>query len=495
MLENFLTLILVTGAILVITGGARAAREIHTISDYFTFGSSNTDAGLRRAFTVTNSTFTTSFVALFLLASSTGAASLAIPVGFVLGIVFYIFIILPKMMPLFASNQRYPELLESATGKKWIRSLCASFMLLNLLIFTFAELQGLQLFLREFYPKDSAIRAWLPIALVIIMAWHVAKAGYRAVIGNDKIQFFLILAGGICLIVSLFIAFRSTTTAEIAAATTKTRVSLGEFSTILFVADALSGFLFAQMIYYDNWQRLAFFVSGRIGKVERTFRAIELERLKQVIQREYLIGALFLGLIYTIPIVLAFALLGSNETSPATISTLADFFKRVWQSEDIYGIPIGPILFIGSVLFMLAALISTAEVYIVGAVNIFIEDILRVKIDGTDRSTSALDRTRFSAAVSCFLLIPFLFIEPNFEKLFTFMFYSANGLVGPVTLLLLGKKVSSVAFVFSLVFAMGYCLPPLIDQTISWAFPLPGVVVVSVSLLTSFALSFSRKKT
>lgn len=492
MLEQALLVTLATGAFLVIIGGVRASREIKSPADYFSFGSKSNDAGLRRAFTVTNSTFTTSFVTLFLLASSTGLLSLAIPIGFVAGIIFYALAILPRQIPLLATNQRYPSLLETATGSRQVRSFCALFMLVNLLLFTFAELQGLQIFLREFYPQDSIFRSFLPFGLVMLMAWHVAKSGYRAVIGNDKIQFHLIVIGSACLIISMALAFRDASPEITAKKVLVTTRSVGFGNIILLAADAIAGFLFAQLIYYDNWQRLAFFISGRLGHASHSDQNNELKLISKAIRKQYLYGALILGAIYTIPIALAFALLGTERNGTATIASIANYFKEIWSIENIIWIPIGPILFVGSILFMLAALVSTAEVYIVGTVGIFIEDILK-KDSSAQEDNATLDRARFAAAGICFLLVPFLFVEPNFEKLFTFMFYSANGLVGPVACLLFQKKISPTVFFFSIIFAMGYCLPPLINPDLSEAFPLPGLVVVTTSLLVTLIPPLLRK--
>ena len=49
-----------------------------------------------------------------------------------------------------------------------------------------------------------------------------------------------------------------------------------------------------------------------------------------------------------------------------------------------------------------------------------------------------------------------VFVNPNFETLFLYMFYSANGFVGPILFALLKKQINFYAVVISMIFGFTY---------------------------------------
>jgi Na+/proline symporter len=475
--------VLLAATVLIILSGLRASKGVTSLQEYFSFGDSADPSTLQRAFTVTNASFTTSFVTLFFLGLTLGISSIAIPLGFVIGIVAYVSFLLPRKMAALAQNRRFPSLIEEMTGSRLARTLVSLVIAFSLFLFTFAELQGLQLFLSALLVDVESVRNLMPPVLVTLMAWYTSRSGYRAVIGNDRLQFYLLVIGTACIFLLCVLGASAIGPARMLASGTAVAAATPPFETFKFIAQAIVGFVFAQLIYYDNWQRLAFYVTARMRNENAAATPDILRTIQRDIQKSYLLGAAYLLVIYAAPIVMALQLVDTGDKP--SFDTLALFFTRAWSDAAIFDIRIGPVLVTGALLFMLAALISTAEVYIVGLVNTLIEDVLFSPTQRADfyADPDALRKVRFITAFTCFLIVPLLFIEPDFQKLFDFMFYSANGFVGPVLCAILLRRCSQSQVLFSIAFGFLYAFPALLSADVAARFPVPGVVIVFVSIV------------
>jgi Na+/proline symporter len=482
-----IVIVLLVAMCLFVLSGLRAARTVTSLRDFFSFGKIADPQALNKAFTVTNASFTTSFATLFFLGLGLGFISFAIPVGFLIGIIAYVLFLLPYQMTHLQRNVRYPQLIGELTGSRNTRRIVSMFVVFSLFLFTFAELQGLQLFLTTLLADAPRIREYLPPVLIVLIAWYTAQSGYRAVIGNDHIQFTLIILGTGCIFLLWGTWLASADHAKVWALGQQLYGATSGISIARFVAQALVGFIFSQLIYYDNWQRLSFYVAARMSDAASD-RAVLLDQVEKEIRRNYLIGAVYLLLIYAAPIAMSLQAASAGALDPSFL-TLAKYFRDAWIETIIAGLNFGPVLVIGAILFMVAALVSTAEVYIVGLVNSVLEDILGYdyRENVSDRKgRDALIKTRFITALACLLLIPLLFLEPNFQNLFDFMFYSANGFVGPVLCVLFGIASTPWRVTSSLLFGIVYSLPPLLYLPFANYFQVPGVVVVVVSIPICF---------
>lgn len=484
-MKIILLIVLLVYAVYLLRKSNRAGDRVTNSKSFFSFGADLDSSSLKRAFETTNATFTTSFVTLFLFSFVYGLYAFIIPLSFCIGIIFYALYLLPKQLVLFKKNERYPELLGASSNSIAIRKIVSLAVCFSLFVFTFAELQGFQLFLVKLLGDEPLGAVLIPLGLIFLIAIYTSQSGYRAVISNDRIQLNLIRLGSVAILG--LVAYAMVRTLDGRPLNEFLEVFKLSFSPIglssagaitLFVIETLVGFLFSQFLYYDNWQRLSFYVS------ERSRNGMSPIILLANIRSNYLKGSVELFFIYTVPIVLGFSLRSVGEQG--SIDTLAAFFVHSWSNIPI---PlVGPIAVILALLFMVNALVSTAEVYIVGIVNSVMEDILGL-IDGKspeDNNAEVDKRHLYGARMLTFLVcmafLPLVLIQPNFEQLFNYMFYSANGLVGPLTMAVLGKAQSPRVILACVGFGLIYPAVPSLWPTLGEFTPFPGFVTVAVSL-------------
>jgi len=146
-------------------------------------------------------------------------------------------------------------------------------------------------------------------------------------------------------------------------------------------------------------------------------------------------------------------------------------------------------------LYLSAALISTMEVYSISIVNNILDDISGIMHSynkGSEQDTRLLPIARYISFFVCLTFLPFLLINPDFEKMFLFLFYSANGFVGPIVCLLMKRKLKPVGVYFSLAFCVGWCSLALWFPEKTHNFSYPGFLTVAGSLLLCWC--FSDKK-
>lgn len=465
----------------------RDSNKVLTIADFFSFGSEIDPSILRRSFQATNISFTTSFVALYLFAFTQGIWAIATPICFCIGILVYAYLFLPRQVQILAQGKRYPEMLAHAAGAPGLRKFISVFVLLSLWLFTFAEVQGLNLFLNQLWSDTPSLSRWIPIVLVVALAFYVSRNGYRATTSNDRFQMRLILVGAVAVLALTVLSIKQTGWSSLVHHFEQAKNPFGGFAgTALFLFETLLGFVFSQLLYYDNWQRLSFYAvellkqRGEDGSAPPT--GAVLEDLAKLIRREYLLGSIALLLVFTSPIFLGLATLAGGTTA-GDMESLAVFFKRCWVDAPV----LGPVLIILAFAFMLSALLSTAESYVVAISNCLLEDLCGVNTKDS-LPGAKLDLARILTAVAVVSLVPFLLIQPSFDTLFVYLFYSANGFVGPLLFLTLRWQLNQIAVVTSIVLGFLYPLPVFFESYSAYA-PYPGIIPVIGSLLLVGATS------
>jgi Na+/proline symporter len=459
----------------------RASRKVRTASDFFSFGPDLDPSALRRAFQATNISFTTSFVSLYLFVSTQGYFTFATPICFCLGTLLYACFFLPRQITVLSKGSRYPELLAKATGSGSIRPWIAAFVLLSLWMFTFAEVQGLNIFLGKLFADVPILSQIVPMILVSSLAFYVSRNGYRATTSNDAFQMRIILLGALSVIALTFLTVRDLGLSKVLTAASQLENPFGSPRAVIpFFVETLAGFAFSQLLYYDNWQRLSFYAVGVLQAAPDDARSDVRAQLIRTIRKEYAWATAPVLFVLISPVLLGLASLSSG-TSPLSIATLAAFLTNAWVNYPI----VGPALVILSFAFMLSALLSTVESYVIAFVNCLIEDVLKIRLhhDTDERSReSRLEGVRILTALVAVSLVPFLLIQPRFDTLFIFLFYSANGFVGPLVFLTFRRQLSAVAVIGAIVIGFIYPLPVFFPQFANCA-PYPGLVPVAISLI------------
>ncbi|UZJ36458.1 hypothetical protein [Prosthecochloris sp. SCSIO W1103] len=459
----------------------RASRDVNTVTDFLSFGPDLTPEKLERTFEASNASFTTAFLSLFLFASYYGQLAFAVPIGFCVGIFFYVRIFLPRKFEALKTDKLYPLLVADAAKSPALKVFISMFIVLSLWLFTFAELQGFASVASSFAPISSGL--WggvVPIVLILAIAYYALAGGYRAVIATDILQIWIIRIGIVSVAILAIFHASNTGMEQLGKTVAGLKNPFGSIGlALLFCTETLIGFLFSQLLYYDNWQRLGAYCKASIKhRFDEDDSDENCQILIAEIQSSYNKGAIRLLLIYAVPIILGFSVLaGGSELSAATL---------VGGLQDAAGhMPIvGSLLLIVSVLMMASALMSTADTYCLGATHALVKGVFpQLLIDEEVKSEMRLGLVRVLTGVFLLSLIPVLLLEPHWETFFLYLFYSANGLVGPVMFAVLGRSLNSMACKLAILFGFAYPAVPYLGGGFAPLAPYPGIVPVLLSLI------------
>lgn len=461
----------------------KASKKIKTVHDFLSFGDFLDQSDLQKTFEASNASFTTAFVSLFLYAFIFGIFAIGVPIGFCLGIFFYVYVLLPKKMDYLAGNIRYPKLLFLSTNSNIVKIVASIFVLVSLWLFTFAEVQGLNLILRNIFGASEILYVTIPILIVSIIALYIARGGYRAILLTDKIQMYFIYLGSISVLIISLITIRKIGWLN---AINNISTIWNPFGSIkdamLFLVETIVGFLFSQLLYFDNWQRLSFYVSESISRNNES-----LDKIYGSIKSNYLKGAGLLLFVYLMPVLLGYSIISSGKFE-GDIPQIVACLNSTASTLPI----IGYILTSFIVLQFVAALMSTADTYTISAVNTFYEDILNQSLEENNKDLKSLSILRISSVLFVVSILFVTFINPNFETLFLYMFYSANGFVGPIVFALLKRKIKPWTVVFSISFGFLYPLGSFFIIPLIPYFRFPGIITVLVSIIVTWI--FSKKE-
>ncbi len=430
--------------------------QIKNVPDFLSYGTDISESSLERTFEGSNASFLTAFVSLFFYVFFLGINTIWIPIGFLIGIILFNYIFLPRLIDSFKNDYRLPEFITSDFPRHWVRVIVGLFAILNLYLFTYTEIQGFHLFLASFFTGNNFLVIAIPFLIILIIALYTTFGGYRAIILTDKVQVWLIRIGAICLLIFILISF------------TKYGVEIPkEIKTIdvNFLIATIFGFLLSQLMYYDNWQRLSFYTvqKSKIENWKEDEVPNKLNEIVKTIRKNYNIGAIILLFLYLLPIGLGFLFFSkqpdfefANFSAPAL---LASFLQSTIQI-DFSLLGIFNIIFIVVLsLFFFGALVTTTDTYILGSINILVEDIFKL-FSREDRynvsNGKQLEIIRLLTLVFALSFLMFIFIEPYFEKIYLFMFYSVNGLAGPLLWRTFKRKLNIYTFFFSIIFCFVY---------------------------------------
>jgi len=331
-MEYILGIAIAIFLIILLKKSNEAYAQINSPYEFLSFGKQLSEDQLQKTFEGSNASFATAFISLFIYAFLFGKYALALPIGFCLGILFYLYFILPRKMEFLAKNMRFPELIAQSANATKLRYISSVFVLFSLWLFSFAEVQALNIFLTELFGGGQLTATIIPVAIVGIMAFYVARGGFRAIVLTDRIQIYVIYLGTASIFLgSLFMAYQIGFS-ELFKELVKIPDPFADNSGSMFVIETLIGFLFSQLLYYDNWQRLSFFVSeslSREGSTSDDQIKSALKKLEKRIQRTYLLGAFALFLIYLGPIWLGYIYIAQGASDPSIVLLITKL-KEIW---------------------------------------------------------------------------------------------------------------------------------------------------------------------
>jgi len=455
----------------------KTEKRITSVSDFLSFGHNHHQSTLRKTFEGTNISYGMIFIAFMIYPSSYGWATIAIPIGFIAGIILFVTLFVPKLMDNFANNIRFPELLERTTQSIKIRKLTAVLAVISLWIFTFAEVQAVGSLVSETLHLNELQAIVVVASVVVCLMFYVVKGGYQTMLETDQVQMNITYLGSFCLVIIIVMQLNQVgLTVVIGAVANHQGLLTTKIDYAVFIAEAFSGFLLAQLYYYDNWQRLTAYVKSEVEQSGDSdiFDRQHFERLQNQIRSSYLRGTLVIGFVILLPLMLGFLLIvDGSAVSPVTY--LVGLLQQTWQGYQI----IGPIMVLMVVLLLVSSLMSTVDSYTIGAANIIYEDILGRGT--TSERLSDLKLIKMVVVLFLAVIILLLPVKPDFATLLLYLIYSANGFVGPILFSILRKSVSHRAVLASILFGFSYPVATLYFPDSTFA-QIPGIMTLTVSI-------------
>jgi len=474
---------LITGGVLISFLGfllwvsVKSSGQITSVNHYLSFGDNHHQHTLRRTFEGTNISYGMIFIAFMSYPASYGWAAISIPLGFLAGIIIFVTIFVPRMMASLADNVRFPELLQQRTGSVNIRKMVSILAIISLWLFTFAEVQAVGMLLSDIMHL-SAWQSMVTIGLIVLcLMFYVAQGGYRTMLETDNVQMYITYIGSICLLAMIMMKINDTGLTTVMDTVSGHRGLLTNgFDMSVFFAEAFSGFLLAQIYYYDNWQRLTAYVKSELALNQDIGVPVaqQLQAFQHKIRVSYLRGTLYVGFVMTLPLIIGFMMVADASTA-SPIAYLVEMLQQAWQSYGLFG----PMMVLMVLLMLISALMSTADTYTVGAANIVYEDVLGKQTS----SNSAQDLKYIKLAVILFLtgVLLMLPLQLDFGLLLLYLIYSANGMVGPVLFSLFRKHVHAKAVALSLAFGLTYPIATMFFPENVFA-QVPGIITLTFSI-------------
>jgi len=414
---------------------------------------------LGKSFEASNASFATSFLGIFVLTQINIFYSLYIVFGYLLGIYFFTKIILPKLSKHIEKGIYYPEMMELHSGSRLIGDFVSLLVILSLLAFFYAEIFSFShgFLIDENGPLSHS--SIITLSLVILLAWYTIIGGYRNIVITDFVQISVIRVGLFSLIIlSLYILFSFGIAEQVMKIVQNDFISFTHF---IYFPALIIGFVFAQVIYYDNWQRLILFYKS-ISCEDKN-----IDHFLNEASAKYLGSIKYLSFIFCTPILLALV------AEAMGISSLYAFMSHIWE-ESLFG----KALVLLSVLAFVSALLSTVDTYLLGMVQVLFNRFSKLNL-------------RFIRLLIICLTVgvtPFIISKIDIAQWFTFIYYTANMQVGPVLLALLGihfnKYVLAVSMLSALFLSVYYSGSEYIDL----------IAAVTIVLATSLNYITRNKK-
>lgn len=417
---------------------------------------------LERTFEASNATFATSMLGLFGLASYNLFYALYLVLGYLLGVLFFCRVLIPIMQRHIEQGRLLTDVIERGTGSGVIKHLIGVLLAVSLLAFYYTEILAFSLlFLGEGLRAGGTELLFPPelvtVLLVLLLGAYVGFSGYRSLVVTDGIQLVFIRTGSYALLAVALLMLLDSEPDQLLALIGR---EFAAFPHLIMIPAIVIGLLFAQLAYYENWLRLKlFYQSASAGGVSADqFFNGAIAQYQRAIPR--------LLVIYLVPILLAaIAKLGSQ-------ASLYALLEQLWQHSLI-----GTLAVALALLAFVSALLSTADTYLLTCVHLFA---------GFRQHRMGLLQLRALTVVLSLSAIPFVVFQLNIGPWMQFLFYSNNGLIGPVLLTTLGYQLNR--YVAGAVILAGYVIAYLCvsSELID--------LIAAAMVLASLALSYITAK-
>ncbi|MGB0662963.1 MAG: hypothetical protein ACPGMR_04150 [Pontibacterium sp.] len=374
---------------------------------------------LKRTFEASNATFSTSILGLYGLASYNLFYALYLIIGYLLGVLFFAKYFLPKMEVHLKQDRLVPEVLTHASGSRIAGLTLTCVLGISMLAFFYTEVLSFSLlFLGEGLKSSEVYSGSFPpeiitILLLVMLGAYISLSGYRSLVATDSIQLMLIRLGCFALLVITLVKLSDDPAALL-------QLIIADFEAfphwVMFPAIVL-GLVLAQVGYYENWLRISLFYARFADEKQGDTGKFFIDASRQF---ERAVPRLFA--LYCVPLLLAVA--AKTEGT----SSLYALLEQVW-----YGSAWGMIAVALALLAFVSALLSTADTYLLTCVHLLSRHFKKLE------SLTALRTTAILLSVSA---MPFVALNIDIGPWLQFLFYSGNGLIGPVIFATLGWRLN-----------------------------------------------------
>jgi len=414
-----------------------------------------------RSFESTNVSFTTTFVGFFYLAQYNIMYGISIAIGFVFGIVVYAKYFIPMTFDEARNGNYFPEIISNAAGSLFAGKLIYAFLAFSMLMFYYTEVYGFFNVITNVQSSGGGISLYLVIVLTLaVMFFYIISGGYNNVIRTDSIQALLIRVGvtGLIILEIMLITDIGDSSSFLGVVTADFNI----VEALLAVIFGIIAFLFAQVVYIENWQRIVIFLKSYDVADDRK------ETVVKNIQASLYKVSINLIIMYSVPIFMAVysKSIGGGQ--------LYEFLLYLWNYSLLYKILL-TVSFIGFV----SALYSTMDTYILAV----LESLTRL-FDITD-----MRKLQTVSFLAVFFVVPFMFLELDIRNWFEYIFLTYNIFAAPLIFALVYKTISKHLFIALTV--VGFVLFTIIGLTLpDLLIPFNAVFVIITFLLTYF---YSRR--
>ena len=372
-----------------------------------------------RSFESTNVSFTTTFVGFFYLTQYNIMYGVNIAIGFVLGIVIYSKIFIPLKFDEARKGHYYPEIIANAAGSIMVSKITYAFLACSMLMFYYTEVYGFFNVIINIHNAKAGISLYAVVILTLaVMFFYILSGGYKNIIHTDSFQALIIRAGAIALIVlAAIILVKHDISATYS-------IIVNDFNIVEAIASLLLGvvaFLFAQIVYIENWQRIVIFLKSYDVSEDQNSKIIS------NIQNSLYKVSFNLIIMYSVPIFLAV------YAKSIGIGHLHDILIHFWNAGATY-----KILLTVSFFGFISALYSTMDTFILAV----LESVTRLF------GITEMRKLQTVSFVAVFFVVPFMFLKLDIRSWFEFIFLTYNVFAAPLIFSLIYKDISKKLFLW-----------------------------------------------
>ena len=455
---------------LIVHVSLKLKKPVKTIESFFSYGeftdSSLLFKKLEKTLTATNASFTAAFLGLFYMYFISSAYAISFAFGYLIGMIIFARVFLPKIYSYLSAGIYIPELLEKKTGLKIIRYISSALIILSLLAFTFTEIYGFSVdFVSHEIGSSNLNSFFIAVVLLLLLSWYIVIGGYKNIVLTDSIQIIIIIIGSCAILLFAIVSFLNHGIGiEIILDGIKKDFSAA--SNIILIPSVFVGLGFSQLVYYENWQRLILF-NKSISKFD-----ISEKLLIKKTQNIYYTSTVYLFFLFLVPLFLG------AMSKALSINSFAEFLLQSSQNNLTLKI----LLVIGTFTFI-SSLLSTIDTYYLAILQAINTDFLRLSLK---------DNKKVVVIISA-IIAPFILFQLNIGSWLAFIFYAVSGTVGPLLASIYRKKINGYAVLFIFLFSF-----LLVCSIFFFSFPVPAIyidvvnaIIVLISIIISFV--FSKK--